>query len=653
MNTPAPATLRHWTLVRDADDLAWLALDCADRRVNVLSAEVMTELGLALDALSGQPPRGLVIRSGKPGHFMAGADIEEFAGLTDAESVRRFVGRGWDLHARVSALPYPTLALIRGACLGGGLELALACRHRLACDDADTVLGLPEVMLGIVPGWGGMLRLPALVGAPAALDLMLGGRPVDARRAAALGLVDARVPPRLLDEAARRILLERRPRHRASLPGMLTNRGPLKALIAAGARRRVAGRDPRGHYPAPRAIIDIWQRHGGDPRRAPALLQALLDADTTHSLLRVFRLRERLQAFARAGATEEDVAHVHVVGAGVMGGDIAAWCALRGLQVTLQDQDMARVAQAVGRAAQQYARRLPDSRDVRAALDRLIPDAHGHGVARADVVIEAIVEDADAKRALYARLEPRLRPDALLATNTSSLSLASLRAGLARPERLVGLHFFNPVSRMPLVEVVGADGDPPALGARACAFAGRLGKLPLPVRDAPGFLVNAVLAPYLLAAMQAVDQGLAPETVDAALRDYGMAMGPLELADTIGLDIALAAGRQLADAAQPPACLARHVARGELGRKSGRGFYDWQDGKPVRRRTEPPPAGLAERLLQPLVERARRQVAAGVVDDADLADAGLVFGAGYAPATGGPLHRHRNLPPAASPPQAA
>lgn len=353
----------------------------------------------------------------------------------------------------------------------------------------------------------------------------------------------------------------------------------------------------------------------------------------------MFRLQERLKANGRQAGIAP-VRHVHVVGAGVMGGDIAAWCALKGLTVTLQDQDMTRIAPAIKRAAALFSRRLKDRRAARAAFDRLVPDPAGGGVPLADVVIEAISENPEAKRGLYQSLEPRMKADALLATNTSSLSLETLGAGLARPERLVGIHFFNPVAKMPLVEVVHADGTAADTLARASAFVGQIGKLALPVRSAPGFLVNAVLAPYMLQAMRSVDEGVSPAAVDAAMVAFGMPMGPLELADTVGLDIARAAGQELAGGAEPPRCLAEKLARGDLGKKSGRGFYTWRDGKPVKdgQGAARAPAGLAERLIQPLVDATRERVEAGVVADADLADAGVIFGTGFAPFTGGPLH---------------
>ncbi|CAP43754.1 3-hydroxyacyl-CoA dehydrogenase NAD-binding domain-containing protein [Bordetella petrii] len=638
MNTPMPHGWRHWRLERRTDGLAWLTFDRAGAAVNALSAEVMAELAAVLDALQADPPAGLVIHSGKAAGFIAGADIDEFAELNSPQQAQALVERGWRLFDRLAAVPYPTLALIHGHCLGGGLELALACRYRIAVDQPGTSLALPEVMLGIFPGWGGMRRLPAVIGAPAALDMMLTGRPADARRAAALGLVDARVPARLAEAAAAQQVRSGKPPRRARGMAGWLGRWPLKLLVARRAHRQIAARDPQGHYPAAPAIVTLWSRHDGNALRAPDVVQRILTSDTARNLLRVFRLQERLKANGKPAAGARPASHVHVVGAGTMGGDIAAWCALKGLTVTLQDQDAARIAPAIGRAAELHARKLKDPHAARAASDRLIPDPDGAGVARADVVIEAITEQAEAKQALYRALQPRMKPDALLATNTSSLSLAALRDGLAQPGQLVGIHFFNPVAKMPLVEVVQAGPDELGAQARACAFVGQIGKLPLPVRDAPGFLVNAVLAPYMLEAMRCVDAGLAPETVDLAMTDFGMPMGPLELADTVGLDIAMAAGRQLAGQDEPPRCLAERLARGELGRKTGRGFYAWHDGKARKNNASAPPPGLAQRLVQPLVERAAQLVPDGVVADADLADAGVIFGTGFAPFTGGPLH---------------
>jgi len=631
-----PPTLRHFHLDIDAGGILRLDVDCADSAVNRLSDEVLTEFAQVLDFTAQFSPAAMIIASRKPSGFIAGADIDSFSALHTAEQARALVERGANLFNRLASAAFPTLALIRGHCLGGGLELAMACRYRLVVDQADTRLALPEVMLGIFPGWGGMQRLPRLVGAPTALDMMLTGRALNARQAHRAGLADGIAPPRLADQAARQLVTSQRPRRRLNFVQSLLNHPSIRPLLAKQALKKLRAKDPQAHYPAPRAILDVWARHDGNPLASPDSIYRLIQSDTARNLQRVFHLQERLKALGRA-ADVAPVQHVHVVGAGVMGGDIAAWCALRGLVVTLQDQDMARIAQAQGRAHALFARKL-DRLPARLAADRLMPDPDGHGVRRADLVIEAISEDLDAKRALYQQLQAQLKPDAMLATNTSSLSLQALRVGLDDPQRLIGLHFFNPVARMALVEVVHTPDTPDDLRARALTFVGRIGKLPLPVRDAPGFLVNAVLAPYMLEAMRCVDAGIKLETIDAAMVAFGMPMGPMELIDTVGLDIAHHAGRQLAGDAALPRCLEVRLARKDLGRKSGRGFYAWKNGKPVKQAPDAIPADLAQRLITPLIEATRAQWQAGVVADADLADAGVIFGTGFAPFTGGPLH---------------
>lgn len=628
--------MKHWQLLTEESGIAIAVLDKAGESANSLSAEVMAEFGQILDQLDLYPPKGLIVRSAKSAGFIAGADISEFSQLDTAEKGRALVASGWNLFNRLAAVKYPTLALVRGHCLGGGLELALACRYLLAVDESGTKLGLPEVMLGIFPGWGGMLRLPQRVGPAAAMDLMLTGKTLDAQRAKRMGLADDCVPPRVMEMAARQLLLSGQARRPLPLVQRLLN-GPLKGVVASGARKQVAKKARPEHYPAPYAIIDLWANHNGNALAAPEVVDRIISSPTAKNLLRVFRLQERLKGFGKDSSFK--ASRVHVIGAGVMGGDIAAWCALRGLTVTLQDQDVSRIAPALGRAGKLFAKRLRDPLKARAAFDRLIPDPAGDGVPHADVVIEAIFENVEAKHALFRSLEPRLKPHAILATNTSSLRLEELRTCLARPERLVGIHFFNPVAMMPLVEVVEAEGCDPATVQAACAFVKQIDKLPLPVKSAPGFLVNAVLAPYMLAAMRAVDEGLSPETVDEAMLAFGMPMGPIELVDTVGLDIAMAAGKQLAGGAEPPRCLIERVEQRELGKKSGRGFYDWSSGRAKKAAPAMVPPGLAERLAKPLIDRARLLVEQGVVADADLADAGVIFGTGFAPFSGGPLHR--------------
>jgi 3-hydroxyacyl-CoA dehydrogenase/enoyl-CoA hydratase/3-hydroxybutyryl-CoA epimerase len=633
--------MQNWKLERDSNAIAWATLDCPGAGANVLSGAVMAELAALLDEMDRRPPRGLVLRSGKSAGFIAGADIAEFTQMDTPAKARELVSRGWDLFNRLAAVKYPTLALIRGHCMGGGLELALACRYRVAVDEPGTRLALPEVMLGIVPGWGGMKRLPETIGPAAALDMMLTGKSVDARRAARVGLVDACIAPRVMINAAATLVVSGMPAHQVSLLHKLMN-GPLRNWVADKARTQVRRRARPEHYPAPYAIIDMWQHHDGNalavPPGRPTSLDAIVASPTTRNLVRVFFLQERLKGFGK----ESDFAptHVHVVGAGTMGGDIAAWCALRGMTVTLQDQTIERIAPAIRRAAQMLGKRFRgDRRQVRLALDRLVPDPSGSGVRHADVVIEAIFENLEAKRQLFAAIEPQLKEGAVLATNTSSLRLEDIGQALQHPERLVGIHFFNPVAKMPLVEVVSTPGTDAGTARRAMAFVRRIDKLPLPVMSAPGFLVNAVLGPYMLEAMRCIDEGIAAEAVDAACVAFGMPMGPIELADTVGLDIAVAAGKSLAGTdARPPRKLLQLVESGHLGKKTGRGFYEWKDGRPHKDRSAATVFGLADRVVKPFLEATRRCVEQGVVADADLADAGVIFGTGFAPFTGGPLN---------------
>jgi 3-hydroxyacyl-CoA dehydrogenase / enoyl-CoA hydratase / 3-hydroxybutyryl-CoA epimerase len=632
---------RHWKLEVDRDRLAWLSFDKQGASTNTLSQEAVAELDAALDEARALAPRGLVIRSAKASGFIAGADVEEFTKIQTPQDALSIVRRGWDTFNKLAALPFPTVALIDGFCMGGGLELALACRYRVAVDQPGTRLALPEVMLGILPGWGGVQRLPRIVGPVAALDLLMTGRPVDARRARRMGLVDAAVPPRVKENAARMTALEAPRPRRLPLAQALMNMPFMRPVVVSMARRQLRAKARPEHYPAPYAILDLWQKYDGDPLAPhpddPASVASLAASDTTRNLIRIFFLQERLKSLGKE--SDFRARHVHVVGAGVMGGDIAAWCAMRGLTVTLQDQSPERLAPAMKRAREMFERRLRDRTRVRDAADRLVPDTAGDGARRADVVIEAIFENLEAKRELFARIEALARPDAVLATNTSSLKLADIAQALRAPARLVGIHFFNPVPQMQLVEVVsGAQTDRAAAG-KAAAFVRQIDKLPLPVKDVSGFLVNRVLGPYLNKALQLVDQGTAPETLDAAATGFGMPMGPIELADTVGLDICLAVGKELSGGrGEPPRRLAELVAAGNLGRKTGRGFYAWKNGRPQKGKAAPVPPDLAEALLTPYLDEAKAAVAQGVVADADLADAGLIFATGFAPFRGGPLH---------------
>lgn len=640
---PAPkAELRHWKLTREADGLAVLAFDQADASANTLSAEAMAEFNLALDLLDREKPRALLIRSAKASGFIAGADIDEFGAIATEAGAVALVKRGWDTFERLAAVSYPTLALVRGFCLGGGLELALACRYRVAIDEPGTRMGLPEVLLGIVPGWGGIKRLPRVVGAPAALDLMLSGRTIDARRAKKLGLVDEAVPLRIMENTARGVLAALPPPRKLPFALELTLNPIARRLIASQAAKEVGKRARREHYPAPWAILELFKRFDGNalapPAGDPASIVTLVRSPTAANLIRVYKLQERLKALGKASDAAA-AAHVHVVGAGTMGGDIAAWCALRGLTVTLQDTAPERIAPAMKRAAELFGKRIRDRLRTRDALDRLIPDVHGDGVRHADVVIEAIVENLEIKQKLFAEIESKAKPDAILATNTSSLKLADIGASMKDPSRLVGLHFFNPVPQLQLVEIVSGAATNQEWARKGAAFARQIDKLPLPVKDSPGFLVNRVLGPYMANAFRLLDEGVSAETIDKAAEQFGMPMGPIALADTVGLDICAAAGKALAGAdATPPQRLDELLKAGKLGKKTGEGFYRWEKGKPVKGQAGQVTDDLVKRIIDPYLAEAQKAVAEGIVEDADLADAGLIFGTGFAPFRGGPMN---------------
>jgi len=635
--------MKHWRWEKDAQDLVWLTFDRADETTNTFSREALEELLGALDAIAAQKPKGLVIRSAKD-NFIAGADVNEFVKFRSAEEALEFTRLGWDMTQKLRDLPFPSTAMVNGFCMGGGLELALACRYRVALDDPKTRFAFPEVMLGIWPFWHGLMWLPKLVGPAAAFDLLLTGKTVDAHKAKRIGLVTQAVPLRILENTARMVTLEAPAPRRLPLAQRLML-GPLRGLVVSQARKQVAKRARREHYPAPYAILDAWQKYDGDTFRCKddpsCSLKALVEHPTTANLIRVFFLQERLKSLGKDSGFSPK--HVHVVGAGVMGGDIAALCAMRGITVTLQDTTPERLAPAMQRAARLFERRLRDARRVRDALDRLIPDVSGAGAARADVIIEAIFENLAAKRELFAKLEAAARPDAVLATNTSSLKLGDIAAGFKDPARLVGIHFFNPVPQMMLVEVVSGERTAPELAAQAAAFVRRLDKLPLPVKDSPGFLVNRVLGPYMQNAFRMLDEGIKAETIDAAMEEFGMPMGPIELADTVGLDICLAAGKELAKkgaGGEPdaPQVLLNKVALGQLGRKTGQGVYLYDKGKPVKGQPDRYDQTLIDALIEPYLAEASAVHAEGIVADADQIDAGLIFGTGFAPFRGGPLH---------------
>jgi 3-hydroxyacyl-CoA dehydrogenase / enoyl-CoA hydratase / 3-hydroxybutyryl-CoA epimerase len=643
-------TYENFKLKADENGFTWVGIDVAGSNVNTMGTPVLVELAALLDQFDKTPPKAVVFHSLKSSGFIAGANIAEFEAIgktDDVVAAEKLIKSGYDLYERLAAVKYPTLALIKGFCMGGGLELAMACRYRVAVDDPATRMGLPEVMLGILPAWGGVKRLPQLLGAPAAFDLLLSGKTVDAKKAKRLGLVDEAVPPRIMGNTVVGVLKALpAPRKLSFVQNLMTN-GFLRGYVASQAKKQVAQRARPEHYPAPYAIIDLWQKYNGDIHKPSATescsMQALLSHSTAKNLIRVFSLREKLKAQAKG--IDFTAKHVHVIGAGVMGGDIAAWCALRGISVTLQDLDASKIAPAIKRAADLFKKRLRDERRVRDAMDRLQPDVSGDGARTADIIIEAIVENLAVKQKVFAEVEAKAKPDAVLASNTSSIPLEQIATALKNPSRLVGIHFFNPVAQMMLVEIISGAQTNADVARKATAFVDQIDKLPLACKSAPGFWVNRILAPYLTEAMRCLDEGITPETLDEAALQFGMPMGPVELADVVGLDVCAAVGQVVGgDEAvkNAPKKLAAKLEAKELGKKTGKGFYVWVSGKAQKGTANAVPAGLTERLITPMLNEANKALAEGVVSDSDLADAGAIFGCGFAPFTGGPFNYQRS-----------
>ncbi len=639
---------QHWRVESRPDGLLVLLFDRADAPVNALSQAALGELDHLLERIAIDPPKGLLIASGKSSGFIAGADLKEFQAFDRKGTVEDAIRRGQNVFQKLATLPCPTVAAIHGFCMGGGTELALACRYRVASNDASTRIGLPEVQLGIFPGWGGSSRLPQLVGAPAAMDMMLTGRALSAKAARGIGLIDALADPAaLLDTAATLALKGGKRPFKQRLLGKLTNTLAARKLLAPQMAKQVARKAKKDHYPAPYALIATWARAGGQSIQARLNAERravvkLAGTSTARNLIRIYFLTERMKAL---GKGEPGIQHVHVVGAGVMGGDIAAWAAYKGFNVTLQDREQRFIDPAMARAQVLFEKKVKDPSKRPTVAARLVSDLNGDGVAQADLVIEAIIENPDAKRNLYQTIEPQLKANALLTTNTSSIPLDQLRTHIARPAQFAGLHYFNPVAQMPLVEIIHHDGMAPETERRLAAFCKALGKFPVPVAGTPGFLVNRVLFPYMLEAAKAYAEGIPGLAIDKAAVTFGMPMGPIELLDTVGLDVAASVGKELAPflGLEVPAALAT-VESGKRGKKDGQGIYRWDNGKAVK--PELPsgyvaPDDLEDRLILPLLNEAVACLHAGVVSDADLLDAGVIFGTGFAPFRGGPIQHIR------------
>jgi 3-hydroxyacyl-CoA dehydrogenase/enoyl-CoA hydratase/3-hydroxybutyryl-CoA epimerase len=638
---------KHWNLSTDLDKVLWLTIDRDGENVNSLSLEVLSELESIIEELETNPPKGLVLQSGKPGSFIVGADVREFDGYTDAEMASEGISRVHRLFNRIEALSFPTVVTIDGFCLGGGLELSLAFDYRIASDVEHTRLGFPEIQLGIYPGFGGSARSIQQAGASNAMSIMLSSRNLRARAARGMGLVDELVGPHgSLRWAARRAVKQGR---KSRQPGQLTrlqNFGPVRTQLARVMRKKVAARANPKHYPAPFELIDAWEKYGDDPQRMMAeestRVGKLITGSTSKNLRRVFFLMERLKGIGKKGVIK--VRRVHVIGAGVMGGDIAAWCVLQGLEVTLQDRELKYIEPALKRAKTLFSKKLRDRNKIAGAVSRLVPDVEGKGVSKADVVIEAIFENVDAKRDLFAGIEPRMKADAVMATNTSAIPLADISSVLKDPGRLVGIHFFNPVAKMPLVEVVYDKQTDAEQVTRASAFCGAINRFPLPVKSTPGFLVNRVLSGYMAKAMSMhIEREIPIEILDKAATSFGMPMGPVELADTVGLDVCMSVVTLLGGEStkKEAELLKEKVDAGKLGKKSGQGFYTWEKGKPQKDSADTERYSLqdiAHSLLQPYFDACEAALAEGIVEDEDVLDAGMIFGTGFAPFRGGPLH---------------
>jgi 3-hydroxyacyl-CoA dehydrogenase/enoyl-CoA hydratase/3-hydroxybutyryl-CoA epimerase len=641
----------HWRCEADQDGVLWLCIDKADGSANVLSRPVLEELAEIITALESKPPQGIVIYSGKKNGFIMGADINEFTKIADPDQAYDLIRVGQQVLERLEALRGPTVAAIQGFALGGGLELAMACDYRIAIDEQRPILGLPEVQLGIHPGFGGTVRSVRICGVRAAMQLMLTGQSVTADKARRINLVDRVVEADNWKEAARQFIAAKPERAEAPLTDRLLNLSPARPFVTSMLRKQVAAKARPDHYPAPYAIIDLWRSHGASERTGyeaeARSIASLMCGETSRNLVRVFFLQNRLKSQGNKPSTR--VARVHVVGAGVMGGDIAAWCALRGLDVTLQDRAQKYIDPAMQRAAKLFDKKIRDAGERRAADSRLRPDVDGIGAEDADLIVEAIFENLEAKQQLYEMLQKTMREDAILATNTSSIRLQDLRTVLRNPQRFIGLHFFNPVAILPLVEIVRCEDTEQDVLDTAFSFVKGIGKYPLECASSPGFVVNRVLAPYMAEAMQLAESGVALETIDRCAEDFGMPMGPVELVDSVGIDVALHVSEVLGAAFNRPVPerLAEMAEKGQLGRKSGQGFYAWKDGKAVK--SDRPAAGspderrhMQDRLLLPLVNEAVACLDEGVVADADLLDAGVIFGTGFAPFRGGPMKYARD-----------
>jgi 3-hydroxyacyl-CoA dehydrogenase / enoyl-CoA hydratase / 3-hydroxybutyryl-CoA epimerase len=660
------------TLETSGDGVAWLVFDAPDARVNILKSGVLARLDELLGdieegARAGRV-RAVVVRSGKDGSFIAGADVREIASMASAAEAQAGAAEGQRVFRRLDLLPVPTVAAVDGLCLGGGTELILACDARIASDRPETKIGLPEVRLGIIPGFGGTTRLPRVVGLSDALGMILTGSPINARKAQRIGLVSERMHPGVLYERARALALElangarppraRKPFMKRALDGTAVGR----KVVLRQARRQVL-RETKGHYPAPLAALHVVRRSAKLQLDAALAVEAeavgrLIVSDVSRNLVHVFHLLEAAKKAGPSGVKPRSVERVAVLGAGVMGGGIAQLLAYRDLDVRLKDIS----ADALGlglRHAQEMFDRLVrrgrlERRNAQRHMDAIAPTLEYSGFGNADVVIEAVVERMDVKKQVLRETETHVKPGCVLTSNTSSLSISEMQGALERPADFAGMHFFNPVHRMPLVEVIRGDATSDETIATVVALTRSLDKTPVVVKDGPGFLVNRILAPYLNEAGWLLAEGGAVEEIDRALRRFGMPMGPLRLLDEVGLDVARHAGAVMhaafGERLQPPPAIEALEATRLLGRKGGRGFYEYEKGRergvnpeiyeavglPKKRETLARET-ILDRTLLVMVNEAARTLEEGIAAAPGDVDVAMITGTGFPPFRGGLL----------------
>ena len=633
---------------------AILVFDREGSSANIFDSATLAELSERLDELAEQPDvSGLLIRSAKPDIFIAGADLKELS-TARGERLDSLIATGQTLFNRIADRPYPTVAAIHGACVGGGYELALACYWRIASDSASTKIGLPETQLGILPAWGGTTRLPDLLGLQDALPVILSGKLHSAVLAKRKGLVDEIVPKEHLKSHALTHISKGK-RHHTHNP--ITHNQAVAALTRVQAQKELH-KKTHGHYPGPEAALEVAVASIGRTRvqsqqAEREAIASLAGLPQTANLIGLFFLRERAKKHRHTDAEPREIRRVAVIGAGVMGSGIAYWLSSRGIETTLQDISAEALAHGMNSISDLYADAVKHHvlSEIEAArgMDCIHPASGEIPLHNCDLIIEAAVEELSIKKKIFADLAARCRPDTVLATNTSALPIAELAASVPHPERLVGLHFFNPVHRMQLVEVVRTSSTSDETLATAVAFVREIGKLPVVVNDSPGFLVNRILMPYLVEATCLFERGGDPEDIDQAMLDYGMPMGPLRLLDEVGLDVAMHVAGTLA-AAFPdrmglPGIVGKLLEAGHTGRKGGSGFYVYDNASPAvnaevigfRTGTEDAPEDTQQVLSALMASEAQLCLDEGIAETAEDIDLAMVMGTGYPPFRGGPL----------------